>query len=226
MVRPGSVAPDVMSARVVYDVPGLAEDQAAADPLTQFRAWFTDAAGSGISEPNAMTLATNGPDGPDVRVMLAKEVGPEGVAFFTNLTSAKARQIEYDPHVATVFAYVPMHRQIRIRGLAEQVGRQEVAEYFATRPRDAQIGAWASHQSAPMRSKEQLAERVAQAEARFAGGEVPPPAFWGGYRIRPVSVEFWQGQPSRLHDRLRFDSRRPGARLDDADAWRVTRLYP
>lgn len=220
------VAPEAMSARVSYDVPGLGEDEAASDPLTQFRIWFEQAAGTGISEPNAMSLATNGPDGPSVRIMLAKQVDPSGVVFYTNLTSAKARDIEHDPRVACVFAWIPMHRQIRFRGPAELVSRAEVEEYFATRPRDAQLGAWSSHQSAPMRAKTVLTDRVAEIEQRFAGAEVPPPPFWGGYRIRPATVEFWQGQPSRLHDRLRYEAEQPGARLDDPAAWRVVRLFP
>lgn len=223
--EPEAVAPDVMRARVTYDVPGLAESEVAADPLTQFRRWFTDAAAAGIGEPNAMTLTTVGADGPNARVVLAKTVDRRGISFFTNLRSDKAREIEHDPRVAALFAWIPLHRQIRFRGRAEVLPRAEIEEYFADRPRGAQIGAWASPQSQVLRSREDLAQRVAVLERRFPD-EVPVPDFWGGFRITAADVEFWQGQPSRLHDRLRFDRVGPEAMLDDPDGWSVVRVAP
>jgi pyridoxamine 5'-phosphate oxidase len=214
-----------MRARVVYDVPGLSETEAAPDPLSQFRRWFADAAAAGISEPNAMTLTTAGLHGPNARVVLAKTVDRRGISFFTNLRSDKAREIEHDPRAAALFAWIPLHRQIRFRGTASVLPRSEAEEYFADRPRGAQIGAWASPQSQPLASRDELARRVAEIERRFPG-EIPLPDFWGCFRLTCTDVEFWQGQPSRLHDRLRYDRRRPDALLDDPSGWQLVRLAP
>lgn len=223
--RHGPIAPEVMATRITYDVPGMADDEIEPDPLNQFRRWFEDAAAAGISEPNAMSLATCGPDGPSVRVVLAKSVDRHGLSFYTNLASDKAREIEHDPRVSAVFAYITQHRQIRVRGRATPLPREVVATYFADRPRGAQIGAWASRQSQAMSSRAELGRRVAEVERRFPG-EIPLPDFWGGYLIEADDVEFWQGQPSRLHDRLRYERVQPGALLDEPAGWRVVRLFP
>lgn len=213
--------------RVNYGVDGLAEWEVAADPLGQFARWLDDAVAAGVKEPNAMSLATCGPDGPAVRVVLAKAVDRAGVVFFSNLESDKAREIAHDPRVAVVFAWLPQHRQVRMSGTARQVTRAEVQEYFAGRPRGARIGAWASPQSRTLADRAELDGLVRAAEERFAGVEdIPAPAGWGGYRITVDQVEFWQGQPSRLHDRLRFQSIVQGSALDDAAGWQLTRLAP
>lgn len=222
-----AVARQAMQARVVYEVPGLHESELATQPLAQFARWFGDAEAAGVPEPNAMSLATCGPDGPSVRVVLAKEVAADGIRFFTNLGSHKARDIEFDPRAAVVFAWIAQHRQVRFTGTVELLGRDESEEYFRTRPRGAQIGAWASRQSTVLDSREDLAQRAAAvARTHPEGAPVPLPDHWGGYLIRPTAVEFWQGQPSRLHDRLRFRAIDPGARLDDPQAWQVERLFP
>jgi pyridoxamine 5'-phosphate oxidase len=222
-----SVAPDMMQARVQYEVPGLEEDDLAPSPLEQFSDWFAAAVAAGIPEPNAVSLATCGPDGPQVRVLLAKEVAADGLRFFTNLTSAKAQELQRDPRASALFAWIPMHRQIRFSGTTEPLPREECAEYFATRPRGAQIGAWASRQSQVIASRDELRTRAAEFETRFGDrGQIPLPDHWGGYLLRPDSVEFWQGQPSRLHDRLRFRAASPGAALDDPHGWSLQRLAP
>ncbi len=213
--------------RVDYEVPGLADDEVAGEPLTQFQRWLDEATEAGVKEPTAMSLATCGPAGPAVRMVLAKAVDREGVVFFTNLDSAKAVEISHDPRVALLFAWLPQHRQVRFTGVAEQVSRSVVQEYFDSRPRGARIGAWASPQSQPLASRAELAARVREVEERFQSSDViPAPKHWGGYRVTVTEVEFWQGQPSRLHDRLRFTARHPDAALDVAQDWQVTRLAP
>ncbi len=212
--------------RVNYEVPGLADDEVANAPLEQFGRWLDEAVAAGVKEPNAMSLATCGPAGPAVRVVLAKVVDDSGVVFYTNLESDKAADISHDPRVALCFAWLPLHRQVRITGAAAEVPRSEVDDYFATRPRGARIGAWASPQSRPLDSREDLLRRVADAEDRHPGDPVPTPPHWGGFRVTAGSVEFWQGQPSRLHDRLRFDAITPGALLSDPAGWHRVRLAP
>ncbi|MAT60561.1 MAG: pyridoxamine 5'-phosphate oxidase [Micrococcales bacterium] len=214
-------------ARVDYAVPGLAEADVADTPLSQFSKWLAEAQAAEVPEPNAMSLATCGPDGPQVRVVLAKDVDPYGVTFYTNLDSVKAQDLAQDSRAAAVFAWLAQYRQVRVRGPVVPLGRQVAASYFATRPRGAQIGAWASPQSQVIASREDLVERITEAEQRFPEDvPVPLPERWGGYRIKPTVVEFWQGQPSRLHDRIRFESLQAEARLDDASAWGLERLAP
>lgn len=220
-----SAGEDPLAARVDYTVPGLGDDEVSSDPLTQFTLWLHQAADAGAPEPNAMALATCGVTGPAVRVVLAKSVDSSGVSFYTNLESDKARDIAHDPRVAAVFSWLPLHRQVRFTGTAALVDRATADAYHRTRPRGAQIGAWASPQSRPLRSRQELAAMVTDVDERFPG-DVPLPDHWGGFRIQPVRVEFWQGQPSRLHDRLRFEARRPDAPLDDPGSWRIARLAP
>lgn len=190
------------------------------DPIALFSEWLAEAeACAAIGEPTAMNLATVGEDGhPDSRIVLLKGVDERGFTFYTNLTSAKAHQIDAHPHAALNFYWGPLDKQVRVRGQAERVTDAEADAYFATRPRVSQIGAWASKQSQPYTQRLEFETRLAKYTAKFAIGEVPRPGFWSGYRILPQTIEFWLKQPYRLHDRLRYT--RDGAR------WKTERLYP
>ena len=198
-----------------YETPGIEVSDLAADPITQFRTWLDAAHEAGVLEPEAMTLSTAGPS---ARIVLVRGLDERGFAFYTSYSSAKAAEIAEDPRVALTFAWPPMHRQVRIEGRAERLPEEESDAYFAERPRGSQIGAWASPQSSVLPDRATLERRVAEAEARFEGAEVPRPPDWGGYLVRPQMVEFWQGRESRLHDRLRY-------RLVD-QRWTLERLAP
>ncbi|MDN3359901.1 pyridoxamine 5'-phosphate oxidase [Actinomadura sp. DC4] len=213
---------DPADLRKFYEDARLDEGGLAADPLSQFDAWFADAVGAELPEPNAMILATvNGDGTPSTRTVLLKGYGPEDFRFFTNHGSRKARAISGDPRVSLLFPWHPIRRQVIVEGIAERLSREESAAYFRTRPHGSQLGAWASeHQSAVVR-REELESRYAELARRWLD-EVPLPDFWGGYRVLPVSVEFWQGRPNRLHDRLRY--RRPDPA--ELDKWVVERLSP
>jgi len=206
--------------RRVYALGGLHESDLAGDPIAQFRRWFDDAVAAGLPEPNAMVLATSSRDGvPAARTVLLKGCDERGFAFYTNLGSAKARDVRDNPRAALVFPWHPLERQVRVTGAVVSLDPDEAAGYFASRPRESQLGAWASEQSAVIAGREALEEQFAAAEQRWPGGTpVPLPDFWGGYRVVPATVEFWQGRENRLHDRLRY--RRDGAR------WLVERLAP
>jgi pyridoxamine 5'-phosphate oxidase len=197
-----------------FDADGFADD-----PLHQFRLWMADAVRAGAPEPTATALATTGAGGmPDVRMVLLNAVDDRGFTFFTNLESAKAAQLAGTPHAALAFWWYETWRQVRVRGRVEQVDDAEVAAYFATRPREAQVGAWASRQSHMLVSRTALDEEVRRVDERFAGVEVPRPPHWGGYRVLAAEVEFWQGRSGRLHDRLLYRIER--------GAWVRSRLYP
>jgi pyridoxamine 5'-phosphate oxidase len=188
--------------------------------LEQFRLWFDAAAADpAVVEANAMQVATVGPDGrPTVRTVLLKSVDARGVVFYTNYESAKGRDLAANPYAAAVFAWLAHERQVRVSGAVTKVTPEETAAYFASRPRGSQLAAWASPQSAVVPSRAALDALVADVEVRFGDGPIPPPPNWGGYRIAPDEVEFWQGRRDRLHDRIRF-------RLT-AGTWQRERLAP
>jgi pyridoxamine 5'-phosphate oxidase len=193
----------------------LLEHGASPNPFEQFDLWFADAAG--LPEPNAMALATVTDGQPSVRMVLLKERDARGFVFFTNYGSRKGRELTANPHAALLFFWATLQRQIRIEGTVERVAREESAAYFRTRARGAQVGAWASLQSEIV-SRRELDARVSEIEAEYEGREVPVPPFWGGFRVKPASFEFWQGRTHRLHDRLRY--------VPDGAAWRIERLAP
>jgi pyridoxamine 5'-phosphate oxidase len=200
-------------------VAGLDESQLLPEPMAMFRAWLEQAIAAEPLEPTAMTLATASPEGrPTARVVLLKGCD-DGFVFFTNYGSRKARELAANPWAALVFYWPALDRQVRAEGRVERTSSAESAAYFARRPQPSQLGAWASRQSAPIAGRAELERRLAEVAERFAGGEVPAPEFWGGYRLRPEQVEFWQGRPSRLHDRLLY---RRGAE----GGWVIERLQP
>jgi pyridoxamine 5'-phosphate oxidase len=209
--------------RASYSSHGLSEDEVAADPIDQFAAWFADVAVGGLPEPNAMVLGTASPAGvPSARTVLLKGYDRQGFVFFTNYGSRKAQEIAANPAVSLLFPWHAVRRQVVVLGTAHQVSPADSAAYFRSRPRDSQLGAWASVQSSVILSREWLDDRYAALAARWpAGVDVPVPDFWGGFLVVPLSVEFWQGRASRLHDRLRY------RRNDPASAeWTLERLSP
>jgi len=214
--------------RVSYDAGTLEEPDLAATPLAQFRAWFDAALAVGLPEPNAMVVATAATSGqPSARTVLLKDVDERGFVFYTNYGSRKSGELDANPGVSCVFPWFAMHRQVVVVGRAERVSRAEAEEYFRTRPHGSRLGAWASRQSTVIDGRAGIEAEYARLQTEFPeGGEVPIPPFWGGWLVRPVSVEFWQGRESRLHDRLRFVAAREGAPLDDPAPWRIERLSP
>lgn len=220
----GDQQTDLAALRREYVAAGLSEADADPDPWIQWRRWFDDAVAAGVHEPNAMVVATVDPDGaPSARMVLLKGVatGPpgDGFSFFTNQASRKGNALAAEPRCALLFPWHPLERQVRVEGTAVPLDAAEVASYFHSRPRGAQLGAWASPQSAVVAGREELDEAYREVEARFGDGEVPVPPTWGGYRVRPQSFEFWHGRPGRMHDRLRYD------RSSD-DGWSCVRLAP
>jgi pyridoxamine 5'-phosphate oxidase len=210
---------DVASRRSDYESAGLDVADLDADPIRQWQRWYDEAVAAGVTEPNAMALATLGEDGvPDVRYVLVRGVDGRGLAFYTNLTSAKALQLAAHPSAAAAFGWLELHRQVRVRGTVERVADAEADAYFASRPRGSRIGAWASPQSSPIAGRAELEALVRASDERFPGEDVPRPGHWGGFRIVPSVFEFWQGRPSRLHDRLAYTR--------SGDAWTVERLAP
>jgi pyridoxamine 5'-phosphate oxidase len=197
----------------------LDRDDLDLDPIEQFRVWLADAEAAGLALPNAMALATAERSGrPSVRHVLLRGVDGHGFTFFTNYESRKGRQLADQPWAALVFLWKELDRQVHVNGHVERVSASESDEYFATRPRDAQMGAWASRQSQVLSGREELETRLADMEARFPG-EVPRPPHWGGFRLIPTSIEFWQGRRHRLHDRFLYSAM-------DGGGWSVDRLSP
>jgi pyridoxamine 5'-phosphate oxidase len=212
---------DLARMRQEYAAVGLAEDMLPADPLTLFHRWLADAIAAAIAEANAMVLATVDDDGcPSSRTVLCKVADERGFGFYCNLRSRKAREIAANPRVALLFPWHSLGRQIRVEGAAEPLPAAESDAYFASRPRGAQISAWASAQSDVVTARGELEERVARHEAEFAGRDVPRPPHWGGLLVVPDAVEFWQGRADRLHDRLVY------RRTDPSADWLVARLQP
>jgi pyridoxamine 5'-phosphate oxidase len=205
--------------RKEYTRAGLAESDANPDPIAQFRRWFDDALAAGLREPNAMTLATATPDGrPSARVVLLKGFDERGFVFYTNYEGRKGEELEENPYCALVFYWAELERQVRVEGRVSRVPKRESDEYFGSRPRGSRLGAWASEQSRPVGGREVLEERLRALEAEYDAREVPRPPFWGGYRVEPEVIEFWQGRENRLHDRLVY--RRSGG------GWGRERLQP
>ncbi|MEY2628107.1 MAG: pyridoxine/pyridoxamine 5-phosphate oxidase [Actinomycetota bacterium] len=205
--------------RVQYETAGLDRSDLDASPIAQWQKWYDEAATAGVAEPNAMTLSTIADDGaPDARVVLVRGVDQRGLTFFTNYESSKGLQLTDDGVAAATFAWLDLHRQVRVRGTVSRVSAAESDDYFASRPRDSQIGAWASPQSRAIADRDELLARVAEFTERFTGREVPRPEHWGGFRLVPASFEFWQGRPNRLHDRFRYSR--------SGDLWTIERLAP
>jgi pyridoxamine 5'-phosphate oxidase len=204
----------------MYTRGSLDEGDVAATWAQQLRLWFdTAAADPAVLEPNAIQLATAGADGePAVRTVLAKGIDERGIVFFTNYGSAKARDLAANPRASVVFVWLAHQRQVRLTGPVSKVERAETEAYFASRPRESQVGAWASPQSEVVASRAALDQLAAETQARFGAGEIPAPPHWGGYRLAPVAVEFWQGRVGRLHDRIRY--------RQDGDEWVRERLAP
>jgi pyridoxamine 5'-phosphate oxidase len=199
---------------------GLHESDLDEDPIRQFQVWFDAAVEAGLPEPDAMTLATASTDGkPSARMVLLKLADERGFVFFTNYESRKGRELADNPRAALVLFWVELERQIRIEGRVEPVTAAESDAYFHSRPLGSQLGAAASHQSRVIPGREELEKRVAELEKQYQGGEIPRPDYWGGYRVVPEVIEFWQGRPNRLHDRLRY-------RRNGEDRWIIERLSP
>jgi pyridoxamine 5'-phosphate oxidase len=203
-----------------YTLAGLNEADLDADPIAQFRKWIEDAVSAELTEPNAMVLATVGPHGqPSTRTVLLKALDARGFSFFTNYESRKAGELASNPRASLTFPWLQLERQVNIEGTVSKLPREESSAYFKLRPRGSRLGAWVSKQSEVVPGREVLERRMAELEARHPGDDIPPPPNWGGYVLAPEQIEFWQGRPNRLHDRLRY-TRQP------AGAWKIERLAP
>jgi pyridoxamine 5'-phosphate oxidase len=206
--------------RTEYESAGLDVYDVVASPVEQWLRWYADAVAAGAYEPNAMVLSTVDENGhSDARFVLVRGVDERGFAFYTNLKSDKSRELEQAPQAALTFGWLELHRQVRVRGHVIAGSPEDADAYFATRPRGAQVSAWASPQSEEIESREWLEARAAEIEARYDGVAVPRPPHWGGWRVVPFVMEFWQGRPNRLHDRVRYTREGVGT-------WRIARLSP
>jgi pyridoxamine 5'-phosphate oxidase len=210
---------DVASLREEYSQRRLRRRDLDPDPIIQFKRWLAEAVETKIKDPNAMSLATVNAEGqPSARVVLLKGIAPHGFLFFTNYGSRKAQDLEVNPKAGLTLFWPELERQVVIEGAVRKASREEAGQYFHSRPLGSQLGAWASQQSQIVPSREWLEEKFEQVAAEYSGREVPLPDFWGGYWLEPSSIEFWQGGPSRIHDRLRY--------LREGERWQVVRLSP
>jgi pyridoxamine 5'-phosphate oxidase len=210
---------DLSDFRKEYSDRGLHREDLAADPMHQFEQWFHQAIKLKLHEPNAMSLATADAAGrPLLRTVLLKYFDASGFVFFTNYESRKARQIGENPHVSLLFPWIVLERQVIVQGRAEKISAAESLKYFTSRPRESQLGAWVSSQSSVISSRKLLLQKLAEIRDKFSHGEIPLPSFWGGFRVVPESIEFWQGGSARLHDRFQYDR--------DGDGWSIARLSP
>ena len=212
------MAVDLTKLRIELRKRGLSRSELDNDPVKQFSLWFTEAIDSGIVEPSAMSLATADESEIGIRTVLLKYFDDKGFVFYTNYKSKKSRQIETRPEAALLFSWLTLERQIKIVGSVEKVSSLESIKYFASRPKDSQIGAWASKQSTTISSRDILQSQFESMKQKFSSGEVPLPDFWGGYRVIPRTIEFWQGRESRLHDRFVYQRNK--------DGWTISRLSP
>jgi pyridoxamine 5'-phosphate oxidase len=215
MTPPVSVA----DLRREYALARLDEKDVSRDPIAEFARWFAEAQAAEVEEPNAMVLATATPDGtPSARVVLLKGFDERGFVFFTDYRSRKGAELEANPRAALVLRWSELERQVRITGDATRTSAEESEAYYRSRPLGSRLGAWVSHQSQAIPSRDVLEAGLREIERRFAGGDVPLPPYWGGYRVRPGVIEFWQGRENRLHDRLRYER--------EGDRWKIERLAP
>ena len=203
-----------------YTQGGLDITDVAASPFEQFQCWMEQTIESGIPDPNAMTVATVDETGqPSQRIVLLKHMDEKGFVFYTNLNSRKAQDLKQNPKISLHFPWYFLERQVKVCGVAEQLSKTEVLKYFVTRPRDSQLGAWASQQSRPISSRALLMQQFESMKNKFARGEIPVPDFWGGFRVKPHQIEFWQGGAARLHDRMQYSLQTDGS-------WKIQRLEP
>lgn len=211
---------DIGALREEYTHNGLSRENLETEPFKQFETWFKQAVKAELLEPNAMSLATASAKGePSLRTVLLKYFDSRGFVFFTNYESNKAKQIEENSSVALLFLWLPLERQVKIKGKAVKVSTAESLKYFVTRPRGSQLGAWSSSQSSIISSRQLLEIKFDEMQQKFEQGKIPLPSFWGGYRVVPHYFEFWQGRPNRLHDRFCYN-------LQDNKTWKISRLAP
>ena len=211
---------DLTSLRAKYTTRGLDIKDLNQNPFLQFETWFNEAINAKLTEPNAFSLATVGLDMmPSIRTVLLKIFDEKGFVFFTNYKSTKAKQVEENPKAAALFAWLDLERQVKIEGSIEKISSTESLKYFLSRPKGRQIGAWVSHQSEVITSRSLLEQKFDEIKKKFLKGEVPFPSFWGGYAIKPIRIEFWQGGQDRLHDRFLYE-------LQEDNTWSISRLAP
>lgn len=211
---------DLQSLRTEYTKGGLEREDLHENPIEQFNRWMQQTVDAQLPDPNAMTIATVDASGqPSQRIVLLKQLDDRGFVFFTNLNSHKAQDLKQNPKISLHFPWYFLERQVKVCGVAEQLSTAEVLKYFVTRPRDSQLGAWASQQSRPISSRALLLQQFESMKNKFAKGEIPVPDFWGGFRVKPHQIEFWQGGAARLHDRFQYN-------LQPDNSWTIERLEP